>query len=57
LARKRPTFIYVVVLPLLPLRILLVGDNNSKGIVAKRSHHRVDDGRSSPSTQTCCHSS
>ena len=34
LARNRLTFIYAVVLPLLPLGLLLVGDNSSGGLGA-----------------------
>jgi ABC-2 type transport system permease protein len=34
LARNRLTFIYIVILPLLPLGLLLVSDNSSKGLGA-----------------------
>ena len=40
LARNRLTFIYAVVLPLLPLGLLLVGDNSSRAPARTRSSLR-----------------
>ena len=37
LARNRLTLIYAVVLPLLPLGLLLVGDNNSRADAGRNS--------------------
>ena len=46
-ARNRLTLVYAVALPLLPLGLLLVGDNSSAG-AAKRGHHRAHDGGAVP---------